>query len=396
VSAPTDLNPDEQSRARGLLADLTAQLIKKGSLRTPEWRAVFERTWRHPYVPAYHPDRDTPAVLCFGSTRKQWLDTVYSDTTLLTKLQAVPLSRALRPAMTTMYTSSSTLPSLMLTMLELLDVAGGHRVLEIGTGTGYNAALLCERLGSSPVTSVDIDPELIDLGRERLADNGYAPTLAVADGAGGYSAGAPYDRIISTCAVARVPSAWLTQAAPGAVILTDVHGPLGGTLARLTVDDRGTATGRFVPFGTGFMNMRHDVEPEVAHWPRIAHAEQRSWTTIDPNPIMQEGIFGFILQWLVPRTTRGPATDADGQPVVFLLDRDGSRAEVATCPSSEGYLVRQYGERRLWDEVERANDFWESAGRPTYEQFGITATTQQQYVWHGNSGSANRWELTPD
>lgn len=78
-----------------------------------------------------------------GSRRGEWLDAVYSDTTLITKVMPVPLSRELRPATGMGFTSSSTLPSLVLDMLEALDVADGHRVLEIGTGTGtgYNAAL---------------------------------------------------------------------------------------------------------------------------------------------------------------------------------------------------------------------------------------------------------------
>lgn len=393
MSAPTDLSPAESVRARTLLADLAARLAAKGDLRTPVWREAFERTWRHPYVPTFHPDRDTPAVLPFGATRDQWLDTVYSDTTLITKLQAVPLSRALRPAMTTMWTSSSTLPSLVMSMLELLDVVDGHRVLEIGTGSGYNAALLSQRLGSTQVTSVDIDPELVDLARERLAANGYTPTLAVADGEGGYPAGGPYDRIISTCAVPAIPAAWIAQAVPGGVILTDVHGPLGGTLARLTVDEHGRATGRFVAFGTGFMAMRHDVEPEVNSWSRFAHAEQRSWTSVDPNLIMREGLFGFVLQWLVPGTTRGLGTDQDGQPMVCLMDPGGSRAEVCTSATDRGFLVRQYGERKLWHEVEEAAKFWNSEGRPGYERFGITATPEHQYVWYDDPGDPRRWPI---
>jgi methyltransferase of ATP-grasp peptide maturase system len=393
VSFPTDLSPTEETQARAMLTELAERFIEQGHLRTQAWREVFERTWRHPYVPAYHPDRDTPAVLCLGATRHQWLDTVYSDTTLLTKLMPLPLDRTLRPAMTTIYTSSSTLPSLVLSMLELLDVADRHRVLEIGTGSGYNAALLCERLGSTQVSSVDIDPELIDLARERLTANGYTPTLDAVDGVGGYSEGAPYDRIISTCAVPAVPTAWLTQAAPGAVILTDVHGPLGGTLARLTVDEHGTATGPFVPHWAGFMTMRHSDVPQLPPWPRLAHTEQQSWTTIDPNPIMHEGLFGFVLQWMVPNTTRGPGTDQDGQPTVFLLDRDGARAEVASTPTAQGYLVRQQGERRLWDEVEHAVKFWEGEGRPSYEHFGITATATAQHVWYRSPDSGITWPL---
>ena len=100
---------------------------------------------------------------------------MYSDQTLITKVAQLPHSRALRPGAYPMFTSSSTLPSLVLTMLEALDVTETCRVLEIGTGSGYNAALLCERLGSDQVTTVDIDPELVDLARERLAANGYTP-----------------------------------------------------------------------------------------------------------------------------------------------------------------------------------------------------------------------------
>ncbi|MGH3833984.1 MAG: hypothetical protein ACRDRS_26690 [Pseudonocardiaceae bacterium] len=73
------------------------------------------------------------------------------------------------------------------------------------TASGYNAALLCERLSSEYVTSVDIDPDLVELARERLAAGGYTPTLATVDGADGYPPGAPYDRILATCSVQPSP-----------------------------------------------------------------------------------------------------------------------------------------------------------------------------------------------
>ncbi|MGH3909977.1 MAG: methyltransferase domain-containing protein [Pseudonocardiaceae bacterium] len=79
----------------------------------------------------------------------------------------------LRPGRYPILTSSATLPSLVLRMVETLGVHDGYRVLEIGIGSGYNAALLCERLGSEYVTSVDLDPETVDLARDRpLAANG--------------------------------------------------------------------------------------------------------------------------------------------------------------------------------------------------------------------------------
>jgi len=171
---PTDLDCDEERRARARLVEMADRFAEEGDLRTAEWREVFLSTWRHPYVPAYYPTLDGPPILCVDPVQRDaWLDAVYSNQTLITKVMPVPLSRAFAPATGWMYTSSSTLPLLMLRMLEDLDVHDGDRVLEIGTGSGYNCALLCQRLGSEHVTSVDIDPELIDLAhrtprRQRL------------------------------------------------------------------------------------------------------------------------------------------------------------------------------------------------------------------------------------
>lgn len=394
LSRPTDLSPAEQQLAQTRLDAMADQFTVDGILHTPAWAEAFRRTWRHPYVPSYYPDLDEPSVLCVDPERREeWLHAVYSDVTLITKIMQVPLSRALRPATGYIYTSSSTLPSLVLSMLERLDVVDRSRVLEIGTGTGYNAALLCQRLGSRLVTSIDIDPELVDLACERLADNNYAPTLAVADGADGYPSGAPYDRIVSTCAVRSIPDAWLEQAAPGAVILTDVHGALGGTLAHLVVDAAGTATGRFVPHWAGFMSMRSKVEPVNHQHPWIDDDPTRSVTTVDPTSLVTHGVFGFVAQWHLPDVTHGRSRDDDGGPSVFLLAADGSRAEVSTTPTACGYPVRQCGPRRLWDVIEQAARFWDDADRPNYDQFGITASPTSKYVWYQHPRSTHRWPL---
>jgi protein-L-isoaspartate O-methyltransferase len=127
------------------------------------------------------------------------LELVYSDTTLITAVADYAERGVQIPV------SSSSKPDLMVRMLEELDVTDGDRVLEIGTGTGYNAALLCHRLGSQNVFSVDVDPALIAAARSRLARLGYHPTLAAADGAAGIAEHAPYDRIIATCSVPVIP-----------------------------------------------------------------------------------------------------------------------------------------------------------------------------------------------
>jgi protein-L-isoaspartate(D-aspartate) O-methyltransferase len=392
---PTDLDPDEERTARARLRDLAEQFVADGSLRSGAWRAVFERTSRHPYLPSYYPSLDSPAVLSLDSERRrEWLSAVYSDTTLLTKIAHVPLSTPLRPATSPAYASSSTLPSLMLRMLEELDVTNDCRVLEIGTGTGYNAALLCERLGSQNVTSIDIDAELIELARERLAANGHKPTLAVADGAGGFPTNAPYDRIIATCSVSAIPPAWLHQTAPGAVILADIHGDLGGTLAKMTVNEQGTATGRFVAHWAGFMRMRPDTNAGEPQHSFGDNEPTTSHTQLDPSLLQTSSPFSFVAQWHLPGIMQGLSTDPEHDHTSLSLSApDGSYATICGDHTRHGYQVTQAGPRRLWDRVEEAHQFWTNAGQPNSDQFGITATPTEQRIWYDHPNSAHHWSL---
>lgn len=113
--------------------------------------------------------------------------------------------------------SSSSQPAIMAAMLEQLDVRPGQRVLEIGAGTGYNAALLAHLTGEGgAVTTVDIDAELVEQAGRHLAAAGFEEIKVVcADGAGGCTEGAPYDRIILTASAQDLAPAWLDQLADG-------------------------------------------------------------------------------------------------------------------------------------------------------------------------------------
>jgi protein-L-isoaspartate O-methyltransferase len=176
------------------LADL---LVAQGDVHHPAWRAAVAAVPRHVFVPAAYQQDDTGTWQPVDVTSPSGLDLVYSPTTFITALVD---RRTHQEAV-----SSSTKPDLMLRMLEVLDVHDGHKVLEIGTGTGYNAALLSHRLGTNLVFSVDIDPELVHSARNRLHTIGFRPTLVSADGAGGLPEHAPFDRIIAICSVPAVP-----------------------------------------------------------------------------------------------------------------------------------------------------------------------------------------------
>jgi protein-L-isoaspartate(D-aspartate) O-methyltransferase len=117
--------------------------------------------------------------------------------------------------------SSSSQPAMMAIMLDQLGLGPGHRVLEIGSGSGYNAAVMSEVVGpQGQVVSIDIDPELVERSRASLAEAGYDHvTLLCADGGFGDPAGAPFDRIIVTAGAWDIAPAWLEQVAPGGLLV---------------------------------------------------------------------------------------------------------------------------------------------------------------------------------
>jgi len=112
--------------------------------------------------------------------------------------------------------SSSSQPAMMAIMLDQLELEPGHRVLEIGTGSGYNAAVMSVVVGShGRVVSVDIDAELVARAKASLTAAGYdAVTVLCADGGYGDPANAPFDRIIVTAGAWDIAPAWLDQLAP--------------------------------------------------------------------------------------------------------------------------------------------------------------------------------------
>jgi len=124
--------------------------------------------------------------------------------------------------------SSISQPSTVALMLEALDLEPGHHVLEIGTGTGYNAALLASIVGGKGhVTTIDVEAELTQQAEERLQQHHIANAHVICrDGALGCPEHAPFDRVIATVGVQEVPWAWADQLTDRGIILGPVH--LGG------------------------------------------------------------------------------------------------------------------------------------------------------------------------
>lgn len=119
---------------------------------------------------------------------------------------------------------SSIMPSMLAQMLHQLDLSAGQNVLEIGTGTGYFAALLRHVLGeTATVTSIEIDRDMTDIAEKNLLKLGFRNINIVhGDGANGYAPRASYDRIVSTVGVWDIPATWIRQLKPGGRLVVPV------------------------------------------------------------------------------------------------------------------------------------------------------------------------------
>ncbi|MDV6014013.1 ATP-grasp peptide maturase system methyltransferase [Haloechinothrix sp. LS1_15] len=388
------MTDDWQDRAKAL-ADA---LVRSGELRSAEWRRAIAGVPRHELVPRYYRQRDDGSWSTVdGATvgRDEWLSTVYSDETLITSVTDT------HPRWGTgqIAVSSSTAPGLMCTMLEALDVTDGHTVLEIGTGTGYNAALLCHRLGSEHVYSVDRDGQLVAVARTRLAALGYTPTLVACDGAVGLASHAPYDRIIATCAVGAIPRPWIEQVRDGGLVLADLKaGGVAGNLVLLQRDGD-SASGRFLPSWGGFMTMRHDRDDgsDPPRQPRRTRATGSERHTTAPAEPWRYTVPWFLAQLAMPsHLSYGQRIRDDGSAgEIFLSATDGSWCEVASTAEADGSRrVVEAGPASLWTRWETAYADWTRYGRPGWERLGLTVDHEGTHtVSLDHPDGVHRWQL---
>ncbi|WP_461123379.1 methyltransferase domain-containing protein [Saccharothrix stipae] len=370
--------------AANLRARLVDSLLAADVLHDPRWVDAFGQVPRHVFLPGFFVQRPDGAWEPVTSDHPDHLALVYRNDVCVTQLDGDDRAweQALaRGVVTGVPTSSSSMPAIMAIMLEALAVAPGDRVLEIGTGTGYNAALLGHVLGDARVTSIDVDPGVLARARARLSAAGHDPTCVVGDGEQGYAPRAPYDRVLGTCAVSRIPAAWLDQTAPGGLIVTTLNRPIGAGLVRLAVRD-GQATGRVLLEDGRFMPLRAhrqawaddallealDAEP---HTSRTTLLSSRS--VLDPSSAF-EFFAGLALAEVAV------ATDP-----IRLVHADGSWVR------HRGAVVDQGGPRALWDVAEAAYRQWRALGKPRRHQFTFTATPTEQHF--ALDGTTLTWPL---
>ncbi|MFE6775569.1 methyltransferase domain-containing protein [Streptomyces sp. NPDC057702] len=373
----------ELTSSAELRHQMTERLASQGALRSDAWRSAFADVPREGFVPHQFTVGAGGHKHSYTPNDPAWLPVVYSDAALLTQFDASGTA-----------TSSSTQPWLMAHMLEDLDVEPGHRVLEVGLGTGYNCALLTHRLGHVNVFSIDIDPDLVTVAAGRLRDLGYAPTVAVGDGRQGLPAHAPYDRLLATCGIARVTAAWRAQLRPGGVIVVNI----GLGIARLVVGEDRSVSGRFRPYLGAFTAARAAPDAVAATarqlTRRLATARGHRRSVQVTANLASEGprFLGSLVQ---PDVVSFSFTDPDGHQVHCLHDPATESWARITLLDVRAARLDHGGPRDLWAEREPLINRWVSHGRPAPGHYGLTVSPAGDHTLWLDSPSGYSWPL-PD
>ncbi|GLF93911.1 ATP-grasp peptide maturase system methyltransferase [Streptomyces yaizuensis] len=378
--------------ARALRRQLVEQFVADGLLHDPEVRRAAEAVPREVFLgPAVYRPSAPPGVTVWTPVRRadvpedEWLRMTYENTTWVTQLDGVLAEDATGPVTGGTPTSSSTLPGLVLWMLEQAGVARGQRVLIVGAGTGLSTAYVCEVAGEENTTAVETDPAAAERARKALAEAGYTPDLITADGLRGHPDRAPYDTVIAFCAMRHIPYTLLRQIEEGGTLLVTLAGwGFGHGLTLLTADGTGGATGRFLPGYTSFMMARPHDRPPRGLFESLPGEERPS--RIDPT-LLDDWTGRFVAQLATPSAERlGMGTEQ------ILLDvATGSQAR--TRPDGNGgWTVTQHGPLKLWTALEDAIAVWQSHGSPHLSAFGATITPEGQRVWLGTPDGPS-WAL---
>jgi protein-L-isoaspartate(D-aspartate) O-methyltransferase len=285
-------------------------------------------------------------------------------------------------------TSSSSQPAIVAAMLEQLDVRPGQRVLEIGSGTGWNAALLARLAGpGGSVTTVDIDAAVAEQATRNLAA-AQAGTVRVvrADGAAGWPAGAPYERIIVTAAARDLAPAWWAQLAPEGRLVLPLA--LRGTQRSLAFEWAGDHLASASAVDCGFMPLQGQLagddpvrplgrpgfflelpDPRPVDTAALLAALDAGAVTAAPAPLTRREALAGLRGWLGLREP-----DA-GDLLALREDRPwplpalvGAAGLAVLSPLDGGRTteVRGYGAdaQRLADRLLDHVQAWIDAGRP--------------------------------
>ncbi len=272
-----------------------------------------------------------------------------------------------------MPTSSSSAPSLVAEMIELLDLQPGMKVLEIGAGTGYNAALMAEIVGGQRlITTVDNQHDVVEQTRRLLGKAGYGRIRVLErDGFDGAAEDGPFDRIVATVGCSDLSPHWAEQLMDDGTMLIPLQHADGHPLAALQ-NKNDELRGRFVAW-TGFMPVRGPLQIEDM-WSRgIVMPENARETVHEPGPRLpadDKVRNGFM--FFVALNDRRASWTPNGPEISWTPGGVGLSAGLAGWAGIGADGLWWWKDESLAREIDRLYRDWTSRGRPTIRDYRVT------------------------
>ncbi|MFF5393316.1 methyltransferase domain-containing protein [Streptomyces sp. NPDC013012] len=277
-------------------------------------------------------------------------------------------------------TSSLSCMQVVADMLDSLMLKPGQSVVELGTGSGWNAALLAHRAGSEGrVVSVETDANLAHAAAERLEAAGARVEVSTGDGTAGIAGLEPVDRLVATYAVETVPGAWIEQVRPGGRLVF----PWGrlGHFALTVAEDGKSATGWLQGLAL-FMGDRHAASAATSPAPAPGGEEAAD------DQEMFEDLTGGHLLFALRVSHPGIVVSVEGSGAQARVRlREETLGRSALVERADGGLVTVSGEsQELWAALRTGYRLWCERGRPEQWDFGMTVSPAGQTVWVHDPG----------
>ena len=382
---------------------LVQTLKQKGAINDPAVEAAFLAIPRHRFLNNFYiSDQVAPLhwklIQPSSLEPDTWFELVYANAPHVIQLNEMGIP-----------TSSSSDPEIMAQALEAATLAPGMHVMEIGTGTGYNAALLAHLVENPAlVTTIEIDIDLAQQAK-RCLDNVVGPGMCVVTGDGfqGYQPQAPYDRIIATASTQTIPLMWLDQLREGGIIVMHLPGHLGpGCILRFQKHGPGRSGSGQIIMRSSFMELQNSSVPAPVVPQLLSQLLAEGVTTkfslssdyFNPTLFWNEDL-AFLLQTVFPKMyLMSIVKQIQDSPDLCLLD-DQTRTLLIFSPNGEHqWSLEVRGEAQLWERVLMVYQQWVLLQRPVATAYRLIVDNQGKQILTIPSSnehiSAPTWVIT--
>jgi protein-L-isoaspartate(D-aspartate) O-methyltransferase len=369
----------EPTYTEQLLHNFIDMLNATGNLKSKAIERALRSTPRHLFVDRMHPlDKGKRFIEVDpkGPTKSQ-LERIYSDEALVSHRNPP---------------SSTSQPGLVVHMLETLNARAGHRVLEVGAGTGWNAALLAHLVGpGGHVVTMDIQADVTGKARRHLKRQGVENVRVITgDAARGYAKGAPYDRLITTVTCPALFPAWWEQLALGGVMvltLSDLPGEGSCLMVRLK-KRKDHLSGEVVSL-PGFMLFtgEHGITPQWDQAQKLVGEFARKRPTIKERTFWASipgGMKNFARRDLVFFAQLQGFAVTPMRDAFVLTTHKGS----GICVADEHHLTA-HGGSECFDRFKKVQAKWLTLGAPSRQQYRVEVWPDTTRRRHGR----NSWGL---